>query len=224
MQANPDKFQGIAIGQKSKNENLTFNLGRDCVIDCDEEVKLLGVTIDFKLIFDIHISYICKKTSKQFGVLKRIGKNFCKLGKHNIYHSFNLSNFSYCPLTWHFCGEADTKKLEKIQERALPFIYNDYVSHYDTLLALSKMSTLKLWRLRTMALEVFKFLHKKSPVYIHDLISFKNNHYSFRYTRMAEIPLVRITRFWLKLLSFQCCEIVELSSTTCQRGPQFQSF
>ena len=32
MQANPNKFQGIAIGQKSKNENLTFNLGEDCII------------------------------------------------------------------------------------------------------------------------------------------------------------------------------------------------
>ena len=189
MQANPDKFQGIAIGQKSKKENLTFNLGGDCIINCDEEVKLLGETIDFKLKFDIH------KASKQSGVLKRIGKNLCELGKLNIYHSFILLDFSYCPLTWYFCGEANTKKLEKIQERALRFIYNDYVSNYDTLLALSKMPTLKLRRLRTMASEVFKILHKEFPVYLHDLICFKNNHYSFRYTRMAEIPQVRTTRF-----------------------------
>ena len=46
-----------------------------------------------------------------------------------------------------------------------------------------------------MALEVFKILHKESPVYLHDLICFKNNHYFFRYTRMAEIPHVRTTRF-----------------------------
>ena len=171
-----------------KIENLTFNLGGDCIINCVEGVKLLGVTIDFKLKFNIHISNICKKASKELGVLKRIGKNLCKLGKLNIYHSFILSNFSCCPLTWHFYGEANTKKLEKIQERALHFIYNNYVSNYDTLLALSKMPTLKLRRLRTMALEVFKFLHNESPVYLHDLIRFKNNHYSFRYTRMAEIP------------------------------------
>jgi hypothetical protein len=24
-----------------------------------------------------------------------------------------MSNFSYCPLTWHFCGEQNTKKIEK---------------------------------------------------------------------------------------------------------------
>ena len=94
MQANPDKFQGSVIGQKSKNENLTFNLGGDCIINCDEVIKLLGVTIYFKLKFDIHISNICKKASKQLSVLKRIGKNICKLGKLNIYHSFILSNYS----------------------------------------------------------------------------------------------------------------------------------
>ena len=173
---------------------MTSNLGGDCIINCDEEVKFLGVTIAFKLKFDIHVSNICKNASEQLGVLKRIGKNLCKLGILNIYHFFILSNFSYCPLTWHFCGEANTKKLEKIHERALRFIY-DYVSDYDTLLALSKMPTVKLRKLRTMALEVFKILHRESSLYLHDLICFKNNHYSFRYTRMAEIPQVRTTRF-----------------------------
>ena len=71
-----------------------------CFINCDTEVKLLGVTIDFKHKFDIHVSNTCKKASRQLGILKRIGKNLCKLGKLNIYYSFVLSNFNYCPLTW----------------------------------------------------------------------------------------------------------------------------
>ena len=75
-----------------------------------------------------------QKASKELNVLKRIGKHLCRLGKLNIYHSFILSNFNYCPLTWHFCGEVDTKKIEKIQERALRFIYSDYSSSYESLL------------------------------------------------------------------------------------------
>ena len=134
--------------------------------------NVLGVTIDFKLKFDLHVSNICKMASRQLGILKRIGKNICKLGKLNIYHSFILSNFSYCPLSWHFCGEKNTIKLEKIQERALRFIYNDYISDYDTLLFNSKKPTLKLRRLRTMALEAFKILNNQGPVYLHDLLNF----------------------------------------------------
>ena len=160
-------------------------------------------------------------SSKQLGVLKGIGKNLCKLGILNIYHSFILSNFSYSPLTWHFRGEANTKKLEKIHERALRFIYNDYVSDYDTLLDLSKMPTLKLRRLRTMALEVFKILHKESPPYLHDSISFKNNHNSFRYTRMAEIPQVRTTRFGS---SFFRCSAAKLWNSLPQHFREVHNF
>ena len=137
MKANPDKFQAIAVGKRTKDENITFNLDNN-IIHCEDHVKLLGVTIDFKLSFDLHISNVCKKASRQLNVLKRIGRNLCRLGKLNIYYSFIMSNFNYCPLVWHFCGEVNTKKIEKIQERALRFIYQDYNSSYDTLLGKSK--------------------------------------------------------------------------------------
>ena len=52
-------------------------------------------------------------------VLKRIGKHLAKLGRLTIYFSFIMSNFNYCPIVWHFCGETNTRKIEKIQERAL---------------------------------------------------------------------------------------------------------
>ena len=75
-----------------------------------------------------------------------------------------MSNFNYCPVVWHFCGENNTKKMEKIQERALRFIYEQYDCNYEELLLKSGLPTLKIRRLRTMALEVFKIIYKKSPV------------------------------------------------------------
>ena len=77
MQANPDKFQAIAAGLKSKNEIFCFDLDNGCIIQCENEVKLLGVIIDFKLKFDSHVSKIFKKASRQLGILKHIGKNIC---------------------------------------------------------------------------------------------------------------------------------------------------
>jgi hypothetical protein len=50
-------------------------------VDCEKEVKLLGVTIDCQLKFNTHISNICKKASRQLNVLKRIGKHLTKLGR-----------------------------------------------------------------------------------------------------------------------------------------------
>ena len=60
MEANPDKFQAIAVGKRTKDENITFKLD-DNIIKCEEHVKLLGVTTDFQLNFDLHISNVCKK-------------------------------------------------------------------------------------------------------------------------------------------------------------------
>jgi hypothetical protein len=60
MKANPDQFQAIAIGKKTKNENFSFNLNGN-MIKCEDEVKLLGVTIDFELNFNTHITNICNK-------------------------------------------------------------------------------------------------------------------------------------------------------------------
>ena len=62
------------------------------------------------------------------------------------------------------------KKIEKIQERALQFIYNDSDSSYETLLQNSKLPTLKTRRMRTIALETFKIIHKKSPLFLQDLV------------------------------------------------------
>ena len=80
-----------------------------------------------------------------------------------------MSNFNYCPLIWHFCGEVNTKKIEKIQERALRFIYQDYYSSYNTLLGKSQLPSLKVRRLRAKALQAFKILNNQTPVYLSDL-------------------------------------------------------
>ena len=98
--------------KKTKNENISFNLNGN-IIKCEDEVKLLGVTIDFELNFNTHIANICKKASRQLNILKRIGKYLTKLGRLTIYYPYIFSNFNYCPVTWHFCSEQNTNKMEK---------------------------------------------------------------------------------------------------------------
>ena len=110
MKVNPDKFQAIAIGKYTQSKNISFNLnGNGNNIKTEDEVKLLGVTIDYELKFNSHITNICRKAFRQLNALKRMGKYLNRLGKLTIYHSFILSNFNYCPVIWHFCSEADTK-------------------------------------------------------------------------------------------------------------------
>ena len=78
---------------------------------------------------------------------------------------------------------------------ALRFIYRDYDSSYESLLLKSQLPSLKVRRLRAIALEAFKILNNLSPVYLNDLLTFKNLSYSFRYTKTVEIPQVRTNRY-----------------------------
>ena len=194
MQANPDKFQAVAIGKKTFSQKPVFKI-ESANISCDEVVKLLGIDIDYKLNFDIHIKNLCRKASQQLNVLKRISGFLSKLNKLTIFHTFVLSNFNFCPLAWHFCSKTNTQKLEKIQERALRFIYEDYESSYDQLLIIAKVPSLHVRRMRTMAVETFKILYKLAPPCLNDLVNFKNNKYSFRYSNIVDIPRVKSTMY-----------------------------
>ena len=49
--------------------------------------------------FGVFFPAICKKAARQFNVHRRIGKHLDRFGKLTIYHSFIMSNSSYCPLT-----------------------------------------------------------------------------------------------------------------------------
>ena len=70
--------------------------------------------------------------------------------------------------------------MEKIQERALRFINEDYDSSYEDLLQKSKLPSLKVRRISTIAIETFKIIDRKSPQYLHDLIDIKARSYNFR--------------------------------------------
>jgi hypothetical protein len=158
------------------------------IILLEDNVKLHGVTIESNLNFNNHISEICKKASRQLNILKRIGKYLNRLGRLTAYCSFILSNFNYCTVTWHNCSENNSLKMEKIQERALRFIYDDYNISYENLLEKSKLPSLKIRRLKTIAVETFKIIHKNSPSYLHDLINIKLQNYNFRSQETAVLP------------------------------------
>jgi hypothetical protein len=81
--------------------------------------------------------------------------------------------------------------MEKIQERALRFIYDDYNSSYEHMLEKSKLPSLKIRRLKTIAVETFKIIHKNSPSYLHDLINIKLQNYNLRSQETANKMIIK---------------------------------
>ncbi len=76
--------------------------------------------------------------------------------KKAMYQSFILSNFNYCPVVWMLCSQGNIRKMEKIQLRALRFLYSDFTSSYDELLIKCGQPSVSVHLFRTMAVEVYK--------------------------------------------------------------------
>ncbi len=71
--------------------------------------------------------------------------------KTQMYRAFMLANFNYCPIVWHYCDISMMRKMEKVHERALRYLLNDYRSSYQTLLSKSGFDTLHLKRMKAQA-------------------------------------------------------------------------
>ena len=223
MKANPTKFQAICIG-KNAHENIASFKVDPVEIKCEENVTLLGVNIDFMLSFGDHVTDLCKKASKQLAVLKRLGRFLPKQGKLTIYNSFIVSNFNYCPLAWHFCSMSSTNKMEKVQERALRFINNDFTSSLQDLLSSTSTVPLHVRRMKQMATEVFKIVNDMSPEYIKDLITIQNSSYDFRRENQASIPQVKSTRYGLSSFRYEAARIWNCLPNDLRKAESFPQF
>ena len=94
------------------------------------------------------------------------------------------------------CGKVNTAKLERVQLRALRFIYNDNDSSYEILLARSGLCTLELGRTRKVATEVYKAVNDLFPSYIRNLFQTKSLTYNLRKSGL-NVKNVKTTKYGL---------------------------
>ena len=95
-----------------------------------------------------------QKAERQLNLLQRLSKSVNT--RLVIFKSFIRSNFTYCPIVWHFCSQTNSEKLEKLQFRTLHIVFND--ASYEDLLSRVKMTTLHLNRIKNIAKKTYKCL------------------------------------------------------------------
>ena len=121
MIVNPEKFQATLLEKRNENNQSCLKINNQ-TIKTTNCVKLLGINIDSKLNFDSHISDLCKKASMQLNALNPLRPYIVNKEMEILINSFIYSNFSYCPLVWHFSSCKSTGKTEKIHKRCLRMI------------------------------------------------------------------------------------------------------
>ena len=117
MKMNASKCHLFVSG--NKYEHMWARVGNDLIWE-SRTIKLLGTTIDNELKFDVHISNICKKAQRKLTILMRLKK------LRILFKTFFESQFKYCPLTWMFYSRGTNNKINRLKERALRFVYDDY--------------------------------------------------------------------------------------------------
>ena len=174
MIANPDKFQSMIISSKKGLSKSVLNIN-GVELTMELSVKLLGIEIDNKLSFEKHISNICKKASNQLNAICRPETFMRHKEKEAITNTFVHSNFDYGCLIWHFSSKKSQNKVEKIHERSLKFLLNDYLSSYAERLEKSTSVTMETKRFCTMAYEFFKILNNLNPVFMKGIFHYSPN-------------------------------------------------
>ena len=126
MIINPDKSQSIILDKKKSNlKNIPLNIDSQTVKSVPS-VELLGIHLDDKLNFNLHISNICRSAANQLNALIRL-KSYLNFNlKRVLINSYIISNFNYFPLVWIFSTAKSLNKIESLQKRALRLLYNDY--------------------------------------------------------------------------------------------------
>ena len=81
-------------------------------------------------------------------------------------NSFVYSNFT---------TRKGINNIEKVQERSLKFILNDYDKTYFQLLDISKKPSMEVKRLRILITEIFKTLNDSNPVFMKDIFHYCQN-------------------------------------------------
>ena len=147
----------------------------DNEIKSENSVTLLGITIDNRLSFDDHISKLCNKASMQLNAIFRLKKYMSQKELEVVLNSSIYSNFNYCPLVWHFSTNKSIEKIENIHKRCLRLTLNDYKSDYKTLLDKNGKQSIKIRRIKKLAIETFKTVNELNPHFMKTIFTSKTN-------------------------------------------------
>ena len=171
MKLNQEKCHFLLSGYTP--EHLWVKVGEEMIWESRQE-KLLGLTIDKDLNFNLHLATLCKKVSAKVTALGRMVKIIPLEKKRLLMKAFIESQFSYCPLIWMFCSRKMNNKINFIHERALRLVYDDYLLSFNDLLKRDNSVNIHHRNIQRVAIEMFKVKWNLCPEIVQNLFSLKD--------------------------------------------------
>ena len=94
--------------------------------------------------------------------------------------AFIASEFGYCPLAWVFHGRKLNSWINRIHEKALRIVYQDYLSSFAELLEKDNSTTIHNKNIQLLPIELFKKKKRLLPLSMREIFVKNAQHYNFR--------------------------------------------
>ena len=157
---NKSKCKHVHFGPPN---NAKYQMGGDIIIQSTEE-KDLGITIDEKLKFQIHINNQTKKANQRLGMIKR---SFTYMDKNmftTLYKSIVRPHLEYGSNIWSVMYKKEAIQIENVQRRATKLVKNiQHLSYSDRSRYLG-LPSLQYRRLRSDMVETFRIINNIDKV------------------------------------------------------------
>lgn len=156
-----NKCKTMHIGANDSEENnFVYTLARGSVLGTVEFEKDVGVTVDNKLEFHIHIHNIVNKANQVFGVIRRSFGNMTTEMFLLLYKSMVRSYMDYAASVWSPYKVKYIEMLENVQRRATRQIAALRNLSYEERLRRLELPTLAFRRIRGDMIETYKIIRK----------------------------------------------------------------
>ena len=188
----------------SYRANSDINLGKLTIgktkISETDNIKFLGIFLDNRLKFNVHVNYLSTKISKQIGLLYKLNKYLPKEILKLLYNSFILPYINYGIEAWFSSYQNNTNKITVLQKKSIRAInnlpFNSHTNDYFHSMNLLKIQDLFKYKISLLMFKTLKF--SDNSELLGQLSIFSNLHDHF--TRNQEA--LRIPKFNKKQSKF----------------------
>ena len=159
LRFHPDKCKTMHIGNNN-SEPISYKLKPDISgMDITTSEKDVGVIIDNKLSFDLHIKEKVNKGNSVAGAIRRSIEYLDKDTFKKLYTALVRPHLEYANAVWNPYKKKDITTLENVQRRATKMVPGLGDKSYEDRLREIKLPTLTYRRIRGDMIEVFKLVN-----------------------------------------------------------------
>jgi len=177
LSINNTKTRAMILGSSTSEYDFQVN---SINVKVEPTLKILGVTLDKRLIYKEHITEQLKKVYAKTAALKRISRFISVNTMTLLYKTFIVPHLEYCSTLFIGLGKVQANRLEDANYYILRTLFRVKNNSYESLLELVKSNTLRHRRYYQALILIYKCLNSIGPSYITDFLNLRHVGYNLR--------------------------------------------